>query len=77
MDQYRVDLNQMEPQIRQLKNYLDSTEPKTKREVEEYNQKVGEYNNLVKSYNNKVDWLKEITAEYNSQVRAYNACLGS
>ncbi len=72
----QAEADQLTLQINELKKYLDTTEPKTQEEVNAYNQKVTEFNNLVKLYNNKVDVLKQLTADYNSQVRAYNLCLG-
>ncbi|MBL8030586.1 MAG: CAP domain-containing protein [Candidatus Doudnabacteria bacterium] len=74
--QYKEEINSMKPKVEDLKSYLSSTEPKTQDETDVYNVKVGEYNDMVKIFNNKVDWLKELTAKYNSQVTAFNACVG-
>jgi len=41
---------------------------------DEYNQKVNEYNALAKTINDNVTNLKEDIANYNIQVRAFNAC---
>lgn len=57
-----------------LKAELEAENPKTKREVEEYNQKVAEYNNLVKSINSLIDEIKILISKYNTQVRDFNAC---
>lgn len=77
MQNYKLEISVLKTQLDDLRNYLDTHDPKTQSEVEEYNQKVAEFNNLVKSYNNKIDWLKNMTAQYNSQVNAYNVCIGS
>jgi uncharacterized protein YkwD len=77
MANYKVEITGLKEQLDVLRNYLDTTDPKTKQEVEEYNQKVAQFNDLVKIYNNKIDWLKNMTTEYNRQVNAYNTCIGS
>lgn len=64
-------------QIDTLKNSLQQQDPKNREDFNAYNIQVGEYNNLVKIYNNKIDLLKQITEQYNSQVKLYNACVGS
>ncbi len=74
--QYRDEINAMKPQIEELKAYLNSTEPQNSEDAQKYNEKVNQYNDLVKIFNNKVDWQKELTAKYNSQVVAFNACVG-
>ena len=70
----KADIDQIEPQLIQLKNEIDSSKPHSQAEYDAYNQKVAEYNALVKIYNNKVDELKIQTEQYNRQVQAYNAC---
>lgn len=67
----------LEAQIKQRKAELESLNPQTKEEVNNYNQKVKEYNDLIRIYNNKIDILKNTQTEYNNQVRLYNLCLGS
>lgn len=57
-----------------LKAALESENPKTKKEVEEFNQKVSEYNKLVNSMNSLIDEVKTLISKYNSQVRDFNAC---
>lgn len=76
LDLYKQELKNLEPQIQELRMYLENNDPKTKEEVQAHNQKVQEYNDLIKLYNNKVDWLKVLTADYNAQVNAYNTCAG-
>ncbi len=73
----QAEVDSLAAELSVKKQELDSSDPKTKAEYEEYNRKVSEYNNLVKIYNNKVDVLGSLKQEYNSQVRAYNACLAS
>lgn len=75
MTSLQAELGRTEPQLTELKKSLDSSQPQTKAEADVYNAKVADYNNLVKIYNNKVDNLKLITAQYNQEVKAYNACL--
>ena len=58
-----------------LKAELDTKDPKTKKEVEEYNQKVDEYNNLVRSINSLIEEIKTMISKYNSQVHALNDCV--
>ncbi len=77
MDSVKSEADSMEPSLAALKEYLEKTEPKSKDEIEFYNQRVSDFNNLVKSYNNKLDMLKFLTNSYNSQVRSYNTCIAS
>jgi len=74
---YESELKSLESQITDLKAELEAADPKTRKEIEDYNQRVKEYNDLVKLYNNKLDMLKQIIDQYNSEVRAYNACAGA
>ncbi|MEK7161482.1 MAG: CAP domain-containing protein [Patescibacteria group bacterium] len=71
----QADVGKLEPQLNELKKYLDSEQPQTQAEAKIYNQKVADYNSMVKIYNNQVDNLKLATERYNGQVRTYNACL--
>lgn len=73
----QAEVSQLEPQLAALKSEIDAMNPKTKADYDAYNVKVAEYNSLVKIFNNKVDALKLLTGQYNAQVSAYNACLGS
>lgn len=57
-----------------LKSELEAENPKTKKEIAEYNQKVSEYNNLVNSINSLIDEVKTLISKYNSQVSDFNAC---
>ncbi|MFA5991336.1 MAG: CAP domain-containing protein [Candidatus Doudnabacteria bacterium] len=75
MANIQTEVSNLEPQLTELKKYLDSVQPQTPAEAEIYNKKVADYNSLVKIYNNKVDSLKLATERYNGQVRVYNACL--
>ena len=76
IDSYKTELDILEQQVTIQKTQLEQTKPRTKEENQEYNQKVTEYNNMVRIYNNKLDVIKQLTAHYNNQVQAYNACLG-
>lgn len=77
IDKMKTDAGQLELQLAALKNQMDSADPLTQGEIDAYNQVVASYNSAVAIYNNKVDTLKLLTGEYNSQVNAYNACLTS
>lgn len=71
----QADINQLQPQLTAQKSQLDSANPQTPADYEAYNQQVATYNSLVKIYNNKVDSLKLVTGQYNTEVSAYNSCL--
>jgi uncharacterized protein YkwD len=75
VDTNRTDVDSLEIQIKRLKDELENSNPQTKQEYDEHNRKVGEYNALIRMYNNKIDILKDLVADYNAQVNAYNACL--
>lgn len=71
------DINQLLSQLTALKSQIDSANPKTQSDYDVYNQVVAQYNSLAKIYNNKIDNLKLVTDQYNTEVKAYNACLES
>ncbi len=73
----QADVNKLSPQLASLKSQIDSASPRTQSDYNSYNQIVAQYNSMVGIYNNKVDILKLVTGQYNSEVKAYNACLGS
>lgn len=52
----------------------DMKQLKDEKKWDEYNQKVSEYNALAKKINDNVTRLKVDIADYNIQVRAFNAC---
>jgi len=54
---------------------LENRDPKTKKEVDEYNALVEEYNALVKQINALVAEIKILISRYNDQVRALNECV--
>lgn len=60
-----------------LKTVLEASDPKTRKEFNEYNQKVDEYNELAKQINKLVDELKIMVANYNAEVQAFNLCAGN
>ncbi len=76
IDSAHAEIDNIEPQLLQLKTQIDNSDPKNKHEYDEYNQKIAQYNSLVAIYNNKVDSLKLLANQYNSEVRAFNACAG-
>ncbi len=65
LEKIRVNLSLLESDI-QNKKYNSK---------EEYNQKIQTYNNLVNQYNSFVKKLKELTSEYNLEVKQFNACV--
>ena len=60
-----------------LSLYLESRNPETQEEVDEYNLKVGEYNNLIEKINLTIKETKEIVDLYNRQVTSFNNCAAS
>jgi len=74
---HKAELAADEELIRQKKSSLEANDPKTKEEVDAYNEDVRVYNEMVKVYNAKLESLKGEIAEYNGEVKAYNACLTS
>jgi uncharacterized protein YkwD len=77
IDSLQADVSQLQPQLTDLKSQIDSANPQTQNQYNSYNQLVAQYNSAVDIYNNKVDMLKLVTNQYNAEVSAYNACLGS
>jgi uncharacterized protein YkwD len=73
----QAEASALQAQLAAAKAELDALNPKSREEYDAYNEKVAEYNNLIKIYNNKIDTLKLNTSQYNAEVGAYNACLGS
>ncbi|PIR96044.1 MAG: hypothetical protein COT92_03155 [Candidatus Doudnabacteria bacterium CG10_big_fil_rev_8_21_14_0_10_42_18] len=69
-----TEVDVLSQQIQTLKTELANMDPRSKEEYDRYNQKVSEFNSFVKIYNNKVDTLKKLTEDYNTQVKAYNLC---
>lgn len=69
------EVDRLHAELTAKRQELESMDPKTKQEYEDYNTKVADFNNLVKNYNNKVDLLKMTSNKYNTQVSAYNLCL--
>ncbi|MDO8574066.1 MAG: CAP domain-containing protein [bacterium] len=57
--------------------YLESRNPETQEEVDEYNSKVEEYNNLIEKISLAVKETKEIIELYNRQVTSFNDCVAS
>jgi uncharacterized protein YkwD len=78
----KIEINAEEEQIQQLNNTLNSTrtelenaKPKTREEVDLYNQQVEKYNSLLGQYNFLVDEVKKLINNYNNQVEVFNGCL--
>ena len=73
-------INALESQIAQLKIQADiiltELENMRPKRGPEYNQKVDEYNALVRQINDFIAVLKTLIAQYNEQVRIFNACTG-
>lgn len=58
-----------------LRAELENFEPKNRKELIEYNQRVGEYNSLAGQINILIESAKLLINTYNSQVRALNSCI--
>jgi len=78
----KIEVKAEEEQIQRLNNALglmktelENTKPKTKEEVDSYNQQVEKYNSLLSQYNFLVEEVKKLTNDYNGQVEAFNECL--
>jgi uncharacterized protein YkwD len=51
-----------------------SPTPKTQQEVDAYNAKVRIYNEMTREHNRLVEGVQAAIADFNAQVRAFNAC---
>jgi len=78
----KIEIKAEEEQIQQLndalnlmKSELEDFKPKTREEVDLYNQQVEKYNSLLGQYNFLVDEVKKLINDYNNQVEAFNECL--
>lgn len=67
-------IESLEASLEKLKVELETI--KKKKETELYLQKVGEYNFLVSQYNFLVSETKLKIDIYNSEIRAFNECIG-
>lgn len=74
---HKAELAADETVIQQKKANLEANDPKTKEEVNTYNEDVRVYNEMVKTYNAKLESLKGEISNYNNEVKAYNQCLQS
>lgn len=74
---HKAELAADEALIKQKKAGLEASNPKTKEEVDAYNEDVRVYNEMVKAYNAKLESLKGEISTYNTEVKSYNACLQS
>ncbi len=57
-----------------LRQELDAMHPQTTEAHAAYNRKVDEYNALAEEANALIEKVKGLAADFNSQVKAYNAC---
>lgn len=64
-------LDQLALQIEVKRSEIESTNPRS----ENYNQLVDEYNALVAQYNPLNEQIKNIIAQYNTQVNNFNNCV--
>ena len=78
----KAEIEANESQMMQIKDYLDqlrveieAMKPRTREEMDLYNAKVDEYNSSLDQYNLFVEELKNLIANYNSQVNLFNQCL--
>ncbi len=61
-------------QAQELLLQIKKDEPRSSEEVAAHNRKVVTYNEYVATLTEMGDKIKKITAEYNEQVRIFNAC---
>lgn len=73
IDLYQKQLDDLSSLLVEKKAELGLTSPR--RNPDLYNQKVDEYNKLVNQYNSLLARTKSLIDNYNSQVRALNACV--
>lgn len=77
IDSNTQEINELEQQVNQAKMEIESAvEPTSKEELNSYNQKVEAYNALIKVFNNRIDQQKDVVFRFNSQVKAFNECIG-
>lgn len=77
VDRQSEALDVLEKELELLSEEIESMNPKTRTETNAYNEKVREYNAMLARYQNDTEALKKIIDTYNTQVRAYNACVRS
>ena len=68
-------LDQSKTSLDTLLNDLNSSKPKTREEVDVYNNKINEYNLNLNQYNLLVEEIKNLINNYNNQVKLFNNCL--
>ncbi len=64
-------LDQEVSQINAKRAEINTTDPRS----EQYNQLVDEYNAMVTQYNSLNDTTKQLIAQFNGEVNAFNACV--
>lgn len=77
INQLQGEIDALKPQLTAEKSQIDNNKPQSQSDYDAYNKLVAQYNDQVAIFNNKVDTLKMVTEQYNSQVLAYNACAGN
>lgn len=65
----------LENEATAMRKELEKINPRNKKDIEAYNQKVDEYNLLIKEINNLIKKQKNLISEYNSQVDSQNECI--
>lgn len=66
-------IDSLEREIREVEEEL--SEGRRRRDQERYNELVAVYNSLADRINGNIAEIKSLAATYNSQVRAFNACI--
>lgn len=74
IDQKQALAEELEADVARRRNELDSQNPQTREEVDEYNREVEEYNAKVAEYNAVVAEVKSLINTFNAQVNNFNAC---
>jgi TusA-related sulfurtransferase len=65
----------LEDKATAMRKDLERINPRNKKDIEAYNQKVDEYNALIKEINNLIKEQKNLISEYNNQVDSQNECI--
>lgn len=73
----KIRLDEMESSAKTMRDDLESSDPKTREEVNAHNQKVERYNQFIGQINSLITKTKSLVSEYNGQVQSFNTCLAA
>lgn len=74
INENEISLSGLKLSAEKLRADLEASDPKTKQEYKEYNQKVDEYNVYVRQINVLIEELKLLVNNYNIEVNKFNKC---